>query len=809
MKRSTLVLLAILLLASVLRFYRIDAQSLWSDEGSSVVQAGRDLPAIAANAALDIHPPLYYGLLHFWVMPFGTSESGVRSLSAVLGVALVLACYALGRRLWDEPIALLAAALAAVNPFQIVYSQEARMYMLMALLGALCVYATLRWQDSHGRMRAGWLVAYALCAVLGLYTHYLFPVIILACNIIALLPADPVGATLVVAQSGRPQSRTGNAALGSRLHSAFVPSWLVAWLGTQLLVLLAFAPWLPVAIRQLSTWPAGAQSFTLDRAPLVVLRTLAEGLTGPYADALWPSDAPWLLLFALLLLAGLVPARAVRRSVVAALVYLLAPIAVMFALMLFKDAYLKFLLIASPPFVLLVARGIRNLPMSLANAKTLRVFKTREVSSPPVPPSNRVRSISATSSADPLIARLLSPALLCLLAIPSFLAVQRYYFDPHFARDDYRGLVRAVEALAQPGDAIVLDAPGQQEIFNYYYHGSAPVFPLPRQRPIDAESTRRELEALVTQYRRIFAVFWATDESDPATVIPSWLTTHTFEVNTQAYGNVVLVRFDVARTVNEHPLDTHWEQGITLVSFADAGQSPAAGDVMPFTLVWRAAQPLRTRYKVFVHLLDPRGFVLAQHDGEPAGDTRPTTTWQPGEVISDTYGLLIPFGTPPGMYQIEVGLYDPDTGQRLHTVRGADHVPLDPFPVHAAARTPPLAAFPMQLLDAVSVDGLQLLGFRLDRLGAEGQPDVLLHPGDAVHLVLFWRKGAAASDPTYRLTLGSLARETTPTDGLYPVARWSADEVVRDDQLLLLPGRMSGTYPLLIDEKKIADVLVR
>ncbi|MCA1554316.1 MAG: glycosyltransferase family 39 protein, partial [Chloroflexi bacterium] len=184
LSRSTLVLLAILVLAAALRFYRIDTQSLWSDEGSSVVQATRDVASIVANAAADIHPPLYYVLLHFWVMPFGTSEVGVRSFSALLGVTLVLMCFLLGRQLWDERTGMVAAALAALNPFQIYYSQEARMYMLLAVLGALCLYALLgilrrpliiaydelaSWRGDWWRY--GWHALYTLAMALGLYTH--------------------------------------------------------------------------------------------------------------------------------------------------------------------------------------------------------------------------------------------------------------------------------------------------------------------------------------------------------------------------------------------------------------------------------------------------------------------------------------------------------------------------------------------------------------------------------------------------------------------------------------------------------------
>src|SRR5207253_918485 len=66
------------------------------------------------------------------------------------------------------------------------YSQEARMYMLMALLGALCVYATLRGQGTGDRRLRKWFGLYALAAILGLYAHYLFPIVLAVCNIIVI-----------------------------------------------------------------------------------------------------------------------------------------------------------------------------------------------------------------------------------------------------------------------------------------------------------------------------------------------------------------------------------------------------------------------------------------------------------------------------------------------------------------------------------------------------------------------------------------------------------------------------------------------
>ncbi|MEM4723700.1 MAG: glycosyltransferase family 39 protein [Candidatus Hadarchaeum sp.] len=94
-KLSYGLLISILLLALSLRLFRIEAQSLWNDEGTSVALAARDLGAITRGAANDIHPPLYYYVLHLWIKLFGNSELSVRSLSALLGTALVLLTFVL------------------------------------------------------------------------------------------------------------------------------------------------------------------------------------------------------------------------------------------------------------------------------------------------------------------------------------------------------------------------------------------------------------------------------------------------------------------------------------------------------------------------------------------------------------------------------------------------------------------------------------------------------------------------------------------------------------------------------------------
>jgi hypothetical protein len=105
------------------------------------------------------------------------------------------------------------------------------------------------------------------------------------------------------------------------------------------------------------------------------------------------------------------------------------------------------------------------------------------------------------------------------------------------------------------------------------------------------------------------------------------------------------------------------------------------GDVVPLTLFWRARQPVQQDAKVFVHLLDSGGQLVAQHDGEPVSGLRPTSTWKPGELIVDRHGVLLPDDLPPGEYQLVVGLYDPVTGNRLLVTAGTSAPPGNSWPV--------------------------------------------------------------------------------------------------------------------------------
>ncbi len=161
---------ALIVLAAVLRFYRIGHQGFWFDEANASADLhysiGKMLGMLPQNQTT---PPLYYLIGWVWARVFGFSEVPLRSLSALAGVLVVPVVYVAGAKLVSRRAGLIAAALAACNPFLIWYSQEARPYMLLVLLSAasLVAFAYAR-EDRSPRLMTIW----AVVSMLALADHY-------------------------------------------------------------------------------------------------------------------------------------------------------------------------------------------------------------------------------------------------------------------------------------------------------------------------------------------------------------------------------------------------------------------------------------------------------------------------------------------------------------------------------------------------------------------------------------------------------------------------------------------------------------
>ena len=179
---NNLLLLLIFLLGLFLRVCYLGAESMWFDEVYSIGMSHLS-PINIVKEIFRQHennPPLYYVLLHYWIIIFGDSEFASRMLSVIPGSLSVLLIYKFGKELFNKNAGLIAALIMAVSVFQIKYSQEARTYSLIVFLALLSNYFFFRLLSAH---KFKFMLGYILTSALLIYDHYYWVFYIAAQNI--------------------------------------------------------------------------------------------------------------------------------------------------------------------------------------------------------------------------------------------------------------------------------------------------------------------------------------------------------------------------------------------------------------------------------------------------------------------------------------------------------------------------------------------------------------------------------------------------------------------------------------------------
>ena len=178
-KHWLIAVLTLVVLSVVVRLFGITKANLWHDEGFTAMLSGRDWLAIWQGSARDVHPPLYYELLHGWSLIFGNSVLALRSLSAVCGVLVVALGYKITLRISKNfPLALLAFLFLALNPFLVRYSQEARMYGVLGVFLLIAMYGLIMVVENTKDIK-GYLL-YIVGITAGLYTHYFTALVVIS-----------------------------------------------------------------------------------------------------------------------------------------------------------------------------------------------------------------------------------------------------------------------------------------------------------------------------------------------------------------------------------------------------------------------------------------------------------------------------------------------------------------------------------------------------------------------------------------------------------------------------------------------------
>ncbi len=347
---------AIVLAATAIRWWGLEARSLWFDETFSVLIARQpltDLFRLLRN--YDTHPPLHYALLHLWIAAFGEDEQAVRSLSVIASVVAVSLTFLLGRRLAGERVGLLSAALLAISPFQVVSAQEARMYPFLTLFVAGASYAL--WL-ALGENRTRHWVAYTILTVLAVYTHHFAWLIVLAQALYVLL-----------------------------FHSR--DDRIRTWIVSMIVVMIAYTPAFPLFFLQLTTaraWPNFRPPFGLgaltDTLGLFSFGGSLFGM-GTYfrRGTLALLYRPAVLVpFLLLAVCGALGLRE-RRKQAFLVGYWAVPITVVALVSLIRNMYYeRYFSFVLPPFLILIAAGVFYIvdearrPARVASLTALLVF---------------------------------------------------------------------------------------------------------------------------------------------------------------------------------------------------------------------------------------------------------------------------------------------------------------------------------------------------------------------------------------------------------------------------------------------------
>ncbi len=653
-----LALLALLLLATALRVYRLPAQSLWYDEGVSWYLTRMSPPALTVWTANDIQPPLYYYLLWLWVRLAGTSEYALRFPSVFFGVLTLPLLWVTARRLLGTRAAWLAALLLALSPLHVYYAQEARMYTLLTFLGLLSSYLLLRLLNNQSvNLQSPYLWSYVLTVVAALYTHY-FAFFLLAAH------------ALYVLYKRRQQIRSSHPL---KPHASTSTSTLTLAL---IFILLLYLPWLPFMFTRYgvdtSYWP-GALNLGEVARKLFIAFSLGETVTEAVGVWLAVGYGLILLISLLILLRRTCPTQyttvrslpggrntqyAVRTTptdgLVFLLLYLLVPIALVL-LSVYRTPKFnpRYAMLASPAFILLIAAGLSFLISHHAPRTTHHA---------PRFPEGDSRVTFHVSRFTFYVSRFIfSVALIYILSTSAYSL--RNWFAPYptnqFNKADFRITAQIVRDRIRPDETVLLSSGHMFPAWAYYY-GWSGWQRLPDIEVLDVNagldlSLGDELDRLLRGKRGVWLARWQNQVTDPFDVLPLYLGTVGTQDDYGQFWHMELfhyslpphARFDLTSFITQ-PAGADFGHQVRLLGMRQISSTE-------LVLIWQVLTSMETDYTLSVHVLDAGGETLVNADHLPP---RPTREWRPGQIVPDRVTLALPADLPAGDYRIAVGLYD-------------------------------------------------------------------------------------------------------------------------------------------------------
>ncbi len=616
----------IILVGFGLRIHNLQATPLRGDEAFSVLYWA-DTPlrvSLSEIAHGEPHTPLVYAIGRLWNHLIGGIDSvfALRYLSALGNILGAPAMIALAWRLCGRlDLALLAGLMWAAHPFEIWHSQEFRNYAYWGGISAVALWLGLRLIDKA--RQADWYLYAAVAgfAVLTIYTEWFSTVAL---------------------------------AVFAMLHRwrdwRFLRRLFVIQLGMAAMLI---AGLLLIQVRQgfMSSYPGLVQSF--DAADYIVrfVPYLASGSTIP----LDLTGVGFGLSLALVIAAYLVyrqSRRAFSFAVLTAAVPLLLLGLVSQRYNLFHPRYV---LSATPGFILLLAIGSSQVAQALAR---------------------RIRAARGL--------------LTLAVALPWFalalLTLDAYFNNPVFRKAPaWDELGEFLNSRVEDSDLVIQLA--VDPAFGYYYNGAARDIGLPIMPDQPAADISAALERLSSEYDSIYVV--AREQAGWANtgVVVEWMRANMQEVlHTDASG--LPIRQYQHWSVSDAPLgELARFDGIVALLGYDSCNDPLPSGELLLRVYWRPLAQSLQPLKSFVHVYGPeagaagRG-LRTQDDQYPQEGRLDATTWAHKGVFREVYYLPVS-SLDEGRYEILIGWYEPDSGERLLLADGTDSFALCAFEIAA------------------------------------------------------------------------------------------------------------------------------
>ncbi len=613
------------LLAFALRVFRLDFLSLRGDEAFTVVFVQRTWDGLWRGLRLhEQNPPLMYLALRGWVALAGQTEFAARFFSVFFGVLGVPLLYRLAREIFGNATrdarartsALCAAALIAINPYQIWHSQDVRNYSLWPALSLLALIFFWRWwrneqtaddrpqtaeKSANYQLLITNLIFYTLAAAAAIYSHYFETFVVIALNAFVFFT------------------------LWGKWRA-----W-ARWAIAQIVLIAAYAPWL-LAAERLTHYNEGHAQKSLSVFDIFG-QTLAAFTFGDTAPA--ELKLLWLPLAGALAAILVYHARAARQPALFMLLYFGAPTLILYLISIGRPLFLeRYLNGIAPAYYLIFGAGLALLWTWRARARAFVI-------------AFALGAIFFGASAA--------------------VALGNYYFDPaHAKTPDWRALGTFIAARQQTGDILVENYTEMSPV--YYRESHLPVITLPKDYFATPDDDAR-LRALYRDYRRIWFLPAPPDWWDPDRAMERLLTRSAdLDLEAQIAG----LRVQLYLTPREFeskiiPLNARIGNA-TLVGYRLRGMEPGARQIpgastLNVVLYWKRADKIEKDYTVFVHLAGADERVAAQRDGAPARGTFPTSQWRADEWIVDQSELRV--DAPAGAYRLLVGMYDAATLARV------------------------------------------------------------------------------------------------------------------------------------------------